>query len=164
MTPSARKDTPRKGTTRNGRAGKNTARKDTEQLLDRIGAVIRGLARLSGGVDEGPSLTPRQRIALVEVGEGQPLRLNALASRMGTSPPTASRAVDVLVEQGFVARVPDPDDRRALQIELTEAGAALVADRKARAVAALEPAVALLSREDRDRLDELLARLAAALD
>jgi DNA-binding MarR family transcriptional regulator len=60
--------------------------------------------------------------------------------------------------------VPDPADRRALQIELTEAGAALVADRKARAVAALEPAVALLSREDRDRLDELLARLAAALD
>jgi DNA-binding MarR family transcriptional regulator len=140
-----------------------SARKDTEQLLDRFGVLFREMTRISGTGDEGPLLTPRQRLALVEVGEGQPLRLNALATRMGTSAPTASRAVDVLVEQGLVARVPDVEDRRALQIELTEAGAALVADRKARAVAALEPAVASLSREDRDRLDELLARLAAAL-
>jgi DNA-binding MarR family transcriptional regulator len=142
---------------------KHTARRDAEQLLDRLGVVIREVARIGGGADDGPLLSARQRIALVEVGEGQPLRLNELAARMGTSAPTASRAVDVLVEQGLVARVPDPDDRRALQIELTEAGAALVADRKARAVAALEPAVASLSRADRDRLDELLARLAAAL-
>jgi len=140
-----------------------SARKDTEQLLDRFGVLFRETTRIGGTGDEGPLLTPRQRLALVEVGEGQPLRLNALATRMGTSAPTASRAVDVLVEQGLVARVPDVEDRRALQIELTEAGAALVADRKARAVAALEPAVASLSRDDRDRLDELLARLAAAL-
>jgi|tagenome__1003787_1003787.scaffolds.fasta_scaffold20731874_2 DNA-binding MarR family transcriptional regulator len=140
-----------------------SARKDTEQLLDRFGVLFREMTRIGGTADEGPLLTPRQRLALVEVGEAQPLRLNALATRMGTSAPTASRAVDVLVEQGLVARVPDSDDRRALQIELTDAGAALVADRKARAVAALEPAVASLSRDERDRLDELLARLAAAL-
>jgi DNA-binding MarR family transcriptional regulator len=153
MSLSARKDTARK----------DTARKDTEQLLDRIGALIREVARIGGGANEGPLLSARQRIALVEVGEAQPLRLNELAARMGTSAPTASRAVDVLVEQGLVERVPDPEDRRALQIELTAAGGALVADRKARAVAALQPAVAPLSRADRDRLDELLARLVAGL-
>ena len=141
------------------------ARQDTERFLDSLRGLFREMTRIAGVADdEGPPLTARQRIALAEVGDAAgPLRLNALATRMGTSAPTASRAVDVLVEQGLVARVADPDDRRALQIELTPAGAALVADHKRRAVVALEPAVASLPRDERDRLRELLARLVDAL-
>src|SRR5262245_4174626 len=141
------------------------ARRDTEQFLDRMRGLFREMTRIAGVADdEGLPLTSRQRIALAELGDADgPLRLNALAALMGTSAPTASRTVDGLVEQGLVARVPDPEDRRALQIELTPAGAALVADHKQRAVAALEPAVASLSREERDRLQELLARLTDAL-
>jgi DNA-binding MarR family transcriptional regulator len=79
---------------------------------------------------------------------------------MGVSPPTASRSVDVLHELGLVERVPDPRDRRALSIDLTDTGKTLLADRKAKAEAAFAPAVAELSESERATLSELLRRMA----
>ena len=118
---------------------------------------------MTGGADDGPAMTATQRIALIEIADAGPFRLNDLAARMGTSAPTASRAVDVLDELGLVARTPDPADRRAVRIELTSAGRTLVSERKARASVAFEPAVAALAASDRERLLELLARMTEAL-
>ena len=55
-------------------------------------------------------------------------------------------------------------DRRALSIDLTAPGRARVEERRRPAAAALEPAVAALSAQDRARLAALLARLAGALE
>jgi DNA-binding MarR family transcriptional regulator len=95
---------------------------------------------------------------------GGPLRLSELAERMGITAPPASRAVDGLVELGLLERLPDPADRRAVRIDMTEPGRKDVEGRKARAAAALEPAVAALSAQDRARLAALLARLAGAIE
>jgi len=133
------------------------------QILDELGRVIRYLTRISGGHDDLLPLTGTQRLALVELADSGPLRLNDLATRMGTSAPTASRAVDVLVEVGHVQRLPDPRDRRALQIALTAAGRARVAARKKRVLAAFGPAANGLSVKDRTQLASLLAKLAAQL-
>ncbi|HEY5295401.1 MAG TPA: MarR family transcriptional regulator [Gaiellaceae bacterium] len=135
----------------------------TMQILDELGRVIRYLTRISGGHDDLLPLTGTQRLALVELADSGPLRLNDLATRMGTSAPTASRAVDVLVEVGHVQRLPDPRDRRALQIALTAAGRARVAARKKRVLAAFGPAANGLSVKDRTQLASLLAKLAAQL-
>ncbi len=140
-----------------------SAAPDTAAILDQLGRLLRELTRMTGGADDGPAMTATQRISLIEIADGGPLRLNDLAARMGTSAPTASRAVDVLDELGLVARRPDPGDRRAVQIELTPAGLALVGERKARASVAFEPAVAALSAADREVLLDLLARMTAAL-
>src|SRR6478752_5674446 len=100
-----------------------SAAHDTTAILDQLGKLLRELTRLAGGADlDGPAMTATQRIALVEIADAAPLRLNDLAARMGTSAPTASRTVDVLDELGLVTRTPDPDDRRAVRIELTHAG------------------------------------------
>jgi len=136
---------------------------DTAAILDQLGRLLRQLARMTGGADDGPAVTATQRIALIEIGEAGPLRLNDLAARMGTSAPTASRAVDTLDELGLVARATDADDRRAVRIELTPAGRQLVDERKARASLAFEPAVAALSAADREKLLRLLARMTDAL-
>jgi DNA-binding MarR family transcriptional regulator len=108
-------------------------------------------------------MTASQRLALFELVESGPLRLIDLAPRMGTSAPTASRAVDALAELGLVERDPDPTDRRAITIELTEEGRRSVEERKARVYAAFRPAAAALSPADREQLATLLARLAAEL-
>ena len=94
---------------------------DTELLLRELGQLIRQLTRLVGGADDGPAMTATQRIALVELGDDGPLRLNDLAKRMGTSTPTASRSVDTLEALGLVTRAPESSDRRALSIEVTAA-------------------------------------------
>jgi DNA-binding MarR family transcriptional regulator len=136
---------------------------ETESILLDLSRLLRNLTRRVGGADDGPGMTATQRIALVELGDGGAMRLSDLAARMGVSAPTASRSVEVLHELGLAERVPDPKDRRAVQIELTQAGRALLADRQARARVAFEPAVATLSAGEREQLRVLLRRMTEAL-
>jgi DNA-binding MarR family transcriptional regulator len=141
----------------------SSAEPDTAAILDQLGRLLRRLTRLTGGADDGPPMTASQRIALIELHEDGPLRLSELAARMGTSTPTASRAVDTLEHFGLAERAPSPADRRALSIELTEAGRALVAERYRRAASAFAPAAEALTPEDRRTLLELLERMTGAL-
>ena len=84
----------------------------------------------------------------------QPTVLGELAEHMGVTPGTMSIAVGRLVQQGYVARVLDPADRRRVQLRLTEAG---VRVRAANSV--LEPELVA------DMLGELApAERSAALD
>jgi DNA-binding MarR family transcriptional regulator len=137
---------------------------DTKPILDQLGRLIRQLTRLAGGADDdGPALTASHRIALVELGQDGPLRLNDLAHRMGVSAPTASRAVDALEALGLAARATDADDRRALSIGLTPQGRALFDERLARAAAAFRPAAATLTAAERRALLDLLGRMTEAL-
>jgi len=134
------------------------------RLLDVLGRIVRRLTRLSGGLDEGPALTATQRVALIETVEaGSPIRLHDLAERLGVTAPTASRAVDGLVEHGMLERRPDPADRRAVRISLTAEGRSLVDERKSRLLAAFLPAVATMPPADQERLVELLTELDGAL-
>jgi DNA-binding MarR family transcriptional regulator len=134
-----------------------------KRILEELSRLIRQLIRISGGPDDGPAMTATQRLALFELVDSGPLRLNDLAQRMGTSAPTSSRAVDALDELGLVERHPDPTDRRAITIKLTDSGRRSVEERKARVYAAFRPAAAALSPADREQLAQLLARLAAQL-
>lgn len=52
----------------------------------------------------------------------RPVRLNELRDGVLLSQPALSRLIDRLVERGLVSRTPDPEDRRAVALELTEAG------------------------------------------
>ena len=54
------------------------------------------------------------------------LRVNELAREVVLSPTAMSRFVDRVEREGYVKREPDPDDRRALQIVLTDAGVELL--------------------------------------
>lgn len=136
---------------------------ETTQILLDLSRLLRNLTRLVGGADDGPPMTATQRIALIELGDGGPLRLSDLAARMGVSAPTASRSVDALHDLGLVERVVDPHDRRAVNIELSSRGRELLEERKAKANAAFEPAVAALSHSDRKKLSELLHQMTEAL-
>lgn len=134
-------------------------------LLDELGGLIRHLTRLSNGpADEGVATTSTQRLALFELADDGPLRLNDLAQRVGVSAPTASRAVEALCELGLVERLPDPSDRRALRIDLTAAGRSQVAVRRQRVLDRFGPAAQALSGDEQSRLVGLLARLRSALD
>jgi DNA-binding MarR family transcriptional regulator len=133
------------------------------RLLDVLGRVVRRLSRLSGGLEDTPALTATQRIALFETVDSGPIRLNDLADLLGVSPPTASRAVDALVEHGLVERAPDPADRRAVRISHTVDGRTAVEARKARVLDAFLPAAATMAAADQERLIELLTALDRAL-
>ncbi|PWI13355.1 MarR family transcriptional regulator [Streptomyces sp. Act143] len=65
----------------------------------------------------------RAAVALLrQIADSEPLRPGELASRLGVEASHVTRTVQQLQKSGHVTRVPDPDDRRAQRIELTEAG------------------------------------------
>jgi DNA-binding MarR family transcriptional regulator len=138
-------------------------RDEALEILMDLSRLIRAMTRVAGGPDETPPMTPTQRLTLFELGDGGSLRLNDLAERMGVSAPTASRSVEALHELGLVERVPDPTDRRALNIDLTGEGKKLLTERKARAEAAFAPAVAALSKSEQATLSRLLRRMSEAV-
>lgn len=81
--------------------------------------------------------------------------MGTLADREGIRMPTATSLVDVLTRDGMVSRAPDPDDRRAVVITLTDQGRALVEDVRTRRDDVFTAALEQLS-------DEQLTVLAAA--
>jgi DNA-binding MarR family transcriptional regulator len=64
-------------------------------------------------------------------------RLTTLAARTGLTHQSVGEVVEVLVRRGYVERVPDPDDRRARLVVLTDAGKDLVRA-AVRAIATIE--------------------------
>jgi DNA-binding MarR family transcriptional regulator len=72
--------------------------------------------------------------------------------------------LDRLEEAGFVRRLPDPDDRRSIQVELTDEGHRLI-DESIGAQAAKEGVIAsTLDDVERKELNALLRRLMLAVE
>lgn len=50
------------------------------------------------------------------------IRMGQLAEALGVNPRSITSMIDGLERDGYVRRIPDPDDRRAIMLELTPAG------------------------------------------
>ncbi|HEY0188257.1 MAG TPA: MarR family transcriptional regulator [Cellulomonas sp.] len=93
-------------------------------------------------------LNPSQHRLLRTVARvGEPQRQTALAAALDVVPRSVTSVVDDLEQAGLVERRPDPTDRRATLVALTEAGRQVLAAADA---------------ERRRRADDLLARLSEA--
>ncbi len=131
-------------------------------VADELRALLARLLPEAGGEDD-IGLTSTQRLVLAATVDGQPLRLGALAERVGVSCATASRAVEALVVAGLVERVADPADRRAVQIDASRAGRAYVERRRRHVAAEVAGALRGFTPQERDELLRLLRSLNAGL-
>jgi len=82
----------------------------------------------------------------------QPRSLSELATCQAVALPTMSRTVSALVERGWVARTEDSQDRRRVQLRMTDAGAMVFQELRARAQARLATRLASLSPEEQDQV------------
>jgi DNA-binding MarR family transcriptional regulator len=73
-------------------------------------------------------------------------------------------ALDRLERKGFVARVPNPADRRGSLVRLTDAGRQVIDEAMSRHAMAEQRVVAVLDDEERARLRGLLHKLLRAVD
>ena len=83
-----------------------------------------------------------------------------LARAIGIEGPTLTRHLDSLEESGLVVRHRDTGDRRAVRVELTEAGEQLHAALLKGVIAFHKRLTSGVSEHDLDRLNRTLARLA----
>jgi DNA-binding MarR family transcriptional regulator len=86
-----------------------------------------------------------------------------LAQFMGVSTAAASRAVDRLVKRGLLNRAEAEDDRRAVQLSLTQEGTDLLGQYDRAAEAALRGAFESLTPEQLRETGDLLDRLSVKL-
>lgn len=109
-------------------------------------------------------LTPSQTSALSSVERLGPLTLGELSTVEGVRPPTLTKVVAALEEQGLVARHTDPSDRRVARVEVTAAGSKLLARSRSRTDAYLALRVAGLDADERDALVRAVAVIEAILE
>jgi len=74
---------------------------------------------------QGVDLNFTQFLALKLLGHEEPMTPVELARALHYNPGALTRGLDKLEKRGYLERVPDPDDRRALRLELTAPGKAL---------------------------------------
>src|SRR5262245_60693800 len=96
----------------------------------------------------GDLLTPGQYSVLGALRTSS-ATLRALAERERVQPPSMTRTVASLVEQGLVDRIEDPHDRRQVIVSLTAAGREALADARESRNAWLAQRLAELTPEQR---------------
>ena len=90
-------------------------------------------------------------------------RMGDLSGRLLVDNSKMTRIVDYLAEQGWAARQPDPNDRRAQQVVLTAAGAAQREIAQVAHLVALQASLSGLAEAERVQLLALLAKWRADL-
>jgi DNA-binding MarR family transcriptional regulator len=137
------------------------ARRDAadETLSEAFWSVARQLRETSQETLAPWDITPSHLRALRVLRRHGPMRLSALSEHLHIAARSATEVVDGLEARGLAERRPDPGDRRATLVEVTERGASvLLAIRAARGTEA-ERAFGKLSPADRDDLARILRKL-----
>ena len=98
----------------------------------------RGGGFLQAIEESGLTLTQVKALVALDPSKAARARSRHLAEELGITPPTATRAIDALVERDLVSRSEDTEDRRVRRIAITEAGQRLVGDLARRRTAGLE--------------------------
>jgi len=99
---------------------------EIEALADRLHSTAIHLLRLVRVQDAKSGVGPAQLSALSVLVFGGAASLNDLARAEQVRPPTMSRIVDGLESAGLARRRANPKDRRAVMIEATEKGTAIL--------------------------------------
>ena len=87
------------------------------------------------------ALSLTSALALSRLNEEGPIRLTTLAAAEGIAQPSMTQLIQRLERQGLATRINDPEDGRVALVNITNAGRAVMDDRR---------------RDRRDRLAELL--------
>lgn len=141
---------------------KRSATQDAEALYEAVNQLIRV-----------HQFRDRDRICCYDVSVAQcyaletlvkqgPLRLQSLAQEMFLDKSTASRVVDSLERKGYVTRVADAADRRAVQLAPTAKGRALYQTIRADLVAEEAAMIEHMPPEVLDGALDLLGQLTCA--
>ncbi len=96
----------------------------------------------------GLSLTIAQLKSLFFISNAGSTSPRLLAAALSVTPSNVTGIVDRLVEQGLVSRQEDPNDRRSLQLRVTDTGESILAALRERRTTHLSAALSRLSLED----------------
>lgn len=109
-------------------------------------------------------LTPSQQSAMSAIEGHGPVRLTRLGELEQINKSSVTRLVAKLEGRGLIARLPDADDGRSWQVELTTAGRRLMEQSAERADSYLAGQIAALSPGDQRRILDVIPVLQRLLE
>jgi DNA-binding MarR family transcriptional regulator len=119
----------------NSVAKSNEEKQRRSEMAEQLstGALLRDVARLHVALQRTcvaycGGTTTTQCTVLTELGRSGPVTLATLSRRIGFDKSWTSRAVENLVQEGLVEKVPSTEDRRTVRLSLTAAGTERLAD------------------------------------
>jgi DNA-binding MarR family transcriptional regulator len=131
-------------------------------LGEAFAAVARRLRAAAMTAFAAYDVTPSQVRAirvLAARADGGGVRSSELAQRLRIAPRSATEVVDALEAKGLVARTPDPGDRRAVLVALTDRGRTLADEVRRARGAESEKLFDRLTSTDRAHLARILRTL-----
>ncbi len=136
---------------------------DSVELDEQSGHLIRRAHQRACSIllseMEDEQLTPAQSFALARLYEKGRLSQNHLGRLAAMDPATIQGVVRRLCDRGLIVRVPDPADRRRINLSLTGAGDGLARRLIKRVARADRAFLRPLSRQERELFLGLLRRL-----
>jgi DNA-binding MarR family transcriptional regulator len=130
-----------------------------ESLADAFWSVARRLRETSQETLAPWDITPAQFRALRVLRRHGVLRLSELSDRLRIAARSTTEVADALESRQLIARRPDPDDRRAILVELTEHGTGVLDEIGAARGADVERVFGQLTDADRADLARILRKL-----
>ena len=132
---------------------------DDPALTEAFWAVAGQLRRMSIAALSEWAVSPSHSRALSVLGRHGTMRLSELSEHLHIAARSATEVVDALEDRGLARRLPDPHDRRATLVELTEDGQAVEKRVKQSRAAEAEAYFGRLSERDRRTLTRILRTL-----
>jgi DNA-binding MarR family transcriptional regulator len=136
-------------------------------MSDNLGQILSDVSRLMRrAFDErarGIGVTRPQWQVLTILARHEGINQGGLAELLEVEPITLCRMVDRLQEAGLVERRPDPSDRRAWRLFLSEKANGLLGELRPLALNLFDEAMNGLTPAEREGLHEMLERIRANL-
>jgi DNA-binding MarR family transcriptional regulator len=129
-----------------------------ERSMNAVRSIVRALRINTRAIELKMGISLAQLFVLQQLDERPAESLNELADRTATHQSSVSVVVRRLVERGLVSRTASTADKRRIEIAVTPAGRALLANAPPTVSSQLVAALSRMSRSDRDQLGSLLDR------
>ena len=135
-----------------------------EAAVDRMARIVKHLDKLSGRISARFGINVGEFKVLLKLDRHGAMTAGELADVLSLSSGATTNRLDGLEEAGYLTRTRDPEDRRSVLVDVTPAGRDLL-DKVVDAQGGEErDLLAVLSVEDRDRLNDLLRSIVRSID
>ncbi len=133
------------------------------EIIDNLRRVFQVVNEYSKKAERETGLTGPQLWAIKVLAEAAPIKVSELARRMYLHPATVVGILDRLEGRGLVTRTRSQEDRRVVEIDLTEVGKDIVKKSPAVAQGMLVSGLEPLPEEDIVRIADSLEKLVKIL-
>jgi DNA-binding MarR family transcriptional regulator len=137
---------------------------DPEDLADAFFTVAHGLKRTVNARVQHTGLSLARLRVLFQLTERSTIRMGELSACVDVAPRTMTSTVEAMERDGLVQRRPDPHDRRATIVSITEAGRRSFAEGRRQQAIAIADVFEALDVEQRLALKGVLDELLRAAD